>query len=299
MNNFSNEQWRGHFAMLLFAVFVAGSFSLGSLVANEITPKAITTARFIGAALVMGIFARLQGPVNGQSMGVMWRYPLMGGLIATYFLLMFEGLKTADPISASAVFTLVPVMSAGFGYLLLRQLMTRRMALALAVGAGGALWVIFRGELGALSSLAVGRGELIFFIGCIFHAFYAPLVRKLNRGETAIMFAFGTLAGGAFFLLLISFRDMLATDWLALPVIVWVTIGYLVIFSTASSFVLLQYATLRLPSAKVMAYTYLTPSFVILWEIAFGNSWPPLTVMLGVLVTVFALLILLKDEATS
>ena len=70
---------------------------------------------------------------------------MLGGLFAFYFVLMFEGLKTAPPVSAAAVFTLTPVMAGGFGWLLLRQIMTPRMALALAIGALGALWVIFRG----------------------------------------------------------------------------------------------------------------------------------------------------------
>ena len=59
---------------------------------------------------------------------------------------------------------------------------------------------------------------------------------------------------------------------------------------------LLQYATLRLPSAKVMAYTYLTPTWVILWELALGRGAPPLLVVVGVGLTALALLMLVKDE---
>ncbi len=62
------------------------------------------------------------------------------------------------------------------------------------------------------------------------------------------------------------------------------------------TFVLLQYATLRLPSAKVMAYTYLTPSWVILWELALDRAAPPGIVLAGVAMTVLALGLLLKDE---
>ena len=62
---------------------------------------------------------------------------MLGGLFAIYFILMFEGLKTAPPVAAAAVFTLTPVMSAGFGWLLLRQVTTGWIALALSVGAGG------------------------------------------------------------------------------------------------------------------------------------------------------------------
>ena len=62
---------------------------------------------------------------------------------------------------------------------------------------------------------------------------------------------------------------------------------------------LLQFATLRLPSAKVMAYTYLTPSWVILWEIALGREAPQGMVLVGVGLSVVALLLLLKPEDQS
>jgi len=80
---------------------------------------------------------------------------------------------------------------------------------------------------------------------------------------------------------------------------VWITLTYLVLISTATTFVLLQYATLRLPSAKVMAYNYLTPVWVILWQVALGDGWPRVNILLGVAATVVALLILLKDEEAS
>ena len=66
--------------------------------------------------------------------------------------------------------------------------------------------------------------------------------------------------------------------------------------ASAATFVLLQFATLHLPSAKVMAYTYLTPSWVILWEMALGHGAPVAWVLGGVALTVVALLVLLRDE---
>jgi hypothetical protein len=45
-----------------------------------------------------------------------------------------------------------------------------------------------------------------------------------------------------------------------------------------------------------MAYTYLTPSWVILWEIALGNGAPPTLVLGGVLLTIVALVLLLRED---
>ena len=209
---------------------------------------------------------------------------------------MFEGLKTAPPVSAAAVFTLTPILSALFGWLVLRQVTTARMALALSVGAAGALWVIFRADLGALLRFDIGRGEAIYFVGCMVHAAYVPFVRLMNRGERPLVFTFGMVVAGTLVLTVLGWSAIRATDWAALPGIVWVTLAYTVVFATAGSFVLTQYAALRLPSAKVMAYTYLTPAWVILWQIALGHGAPAGRVMLGVVAVMIALWLLLKDE---
>ncbi len=283
--------------MLAFSALVAGSFSLGHLVANEVAPPALMAVRFVLAAVVMGAVIVVGPGLRRRHFAAPWRYLVLGAMLAIYFVLMFEGLKTAKPISASAVFTLMPLMAAVAGYFILGQVTTRRMAAALAIAALGALWVIFRGDLAALMTFDVGRGEVIFFTGIISHAVYTPMVKKLNRGESPIVFTFGTLVGGSIILLLFGARDLVATDWRALPSIVWITLGYLVIFSTATSFVAVQYAVLRLPAAKVLAYTYLTPTWVILWEFAFGNGVPRPMMILGVGATIVALVMLLKDEA--
>jgi drug/metabolite transporter (DMT)-like permease len=283
--------------MLTFSALVAGSFSLGSMSANMISPAALNTARFVIAAIVIAVAVIATTGVKREATEAPWRYFILGGLFAVYFVLMFEGLKTAKPVSAAAVFTLTPVIAAGFGWLVLRQTTTPRMALALAVGATGALWVIFRADFAALRSFEVGRGEAVYFIGCVSHALYTPMVRKLNRGEPAVVFTLGTLLAGGSLLFVYGWRDLLGTDWLALPAIVWITIFYVAVAASSATFVLLQFASLRLPSAKVMAYTYLTPTWVILWEIALGKGAPPPLVLGGISLTILALYLLLRDDA--
>ncbi len=282
--------------MLLFSALVGGSFALGGMVANDIAPAALNAARFAIATVVIGAAALATTGISGAALRAPWRYLVLGGLFAGYFVLMFEGLKTAPPVSTAAVFTLAPVLAAGFGWLLLRQVTTGRIALALAVGAVGALWVIFRADLGALLRLDVGRGEAIYFVGVALHALYTPMVRRLNRGEPPVVFTLGMLVAGLLVLVLYGWSDIRATDWAGLPARVWVALLYLSIAASAMTFVLLQYATLHLPSSKVMAYTYLVPSWVALWEIALGHGAPPPLVLVGVGLTVVALVMLLKEE---
>ncbi len=290
---------RGHLAMLAFTVLVAGSFSLGAMIANEISPLALNAVRFFTASLLLGALVLLTGGVPRSALKAPWRYFLLGALFSVYFVLMFEGLKSAPPVSAAAVFTLVPLMAAGFGWLLMRQITTPRMALALAIGGLGALWVIFRADPLALLALDLGRGEAVYIVGCVAHALFTPMLRMVNRGERSLVYSFLFTTAGFVFLACLGWGSVLATDWTALSWLVWATVLYLSVFATAGSFFMLQYAALVLPAAKVMAYTYLTPAWVTCWELALGHDAPSPLVLCGVVLTLVALALLVKDEETT
>lgn len=287
---------QGHLAMLLFAALVGGSFSLGGLAAPYIAPTALNAVRFVMAAVLLWALVPLSGGAPRQMFAAPWRYIGLAGLYVLYFVSMFEGLKTAEPVSMAAVYTSNPGLTALFGYLVVSQITTPRMALAIVIGTIGALWVVFRGDPQALWAFDVGYGEMIFGLGCVAHALYSPLLRRWTRGEPGIAFNATILSVGAVMLLIWAGPDMINTDWAALPAVVWIAIAYIATFATALSLLCVRYATLRLPSAKVMAYTYLVPSSVIVWQICLGQGVPPAMVLPGVALTVLALLLLLKDE---
>ncbi|WP_421905609.1 DMT family transporter [Mameliella sp.] len=291
-----SEAGRGHLAMLGFAMLVSGSFSLGAMAAPFIEPEVLNAVRFLLAGAVLWGWALATGKVTRAVFDAPWRYFVLAGLFVVYFVTMFEGLKTAAPVSMAAVFTLNPALTAIFGYLVVQQITTARMALAIVIGGIGALWVIFDADLAALMRFEVGRGEAIYFWGCVAHALYAPMLRKLSRGESGIAFNAGILTAGSVILCIWAGPDLMAMDWGALPMIVWWTILYVALAATGVTFLILRYAALRLPAAKVMAYTYIVPSCVILWELVLGRGVPTAMVLPGVALTAFSLLLLLKDE---
>ncbi|MQY42142.1 EamA family transporter [Epibacterium sp. SM1969] len=292
----SRAEWQGHGAMLLVSGLVGGSFSVGGQIAGEVDAAALNALRFAGAAVIVGLLVATTTGFQAQSFRAPWRFVVLGSIFGGYFILMFYGLEHASAISTSAVYTLIPMLTAGFGWLILRQVTTVRMAVALVVGALGAIIVIFRGEFDLLLSFQVGQGEAVFFIGCVVHAIYTPLMRKLNWGETAASFTFGVLIAGALALTAFGWGDIRSIDWTALGLKVWGSIAYLAVFASAVTFVLLQFAVLRLPSAKVMAYSYLVPSWVILWDLGFGIAPPSGIVILGPVLSGLALLMLLQND---
>lgn len=286
------EKILGHLAMLLFAALIAGSFSLGHKAAPFIGAAALNAIRFVLATAFMAgiVFFILPGKKHAPA-GV-WRFVILGALMATYFILMFVTLKITDPVSAGAVFTLMPLMSTGFGWIILGQRTRPIVLISSIIGACGAVWLIFRADIDAILSFDIGRGEVIFAIGCAAHAAYVPLVRKFRQSEPVAVFTVWTLAATTIWILFFGTGQLAQTDFAQLPTIVWVAIAYLAVFTTAGTFFLLQFAALHLPSSKILSYGYFTPVFIIVIEGLSGHGWVPPSVLAGAVVTAGALLVM-------
>ncbi|AOF91285.1 eamA-like transporter family protein [Sinorhizobium sp. RAC02] len=291
------EKLKGHLAMLLFSVLIAGSFSFGGLAARYMDAEPLTLWRYILTIIVMAALAFGAFKVPAVWPKEVWRFLFLGGLIAIYMLTMFTALEFTSPIATGAVFTLMPLLSAGFALPVLGQKTRPGVLAGLLIAAAGAVWVIFRGNIDAILSFDIGTGEMIFFAGVICHALYVPLIRRFDRGEPAVAFGFWVTVGAALWLVPPGIRGLLETDFSALPLAVYAAVAYLAVVTTAFTFLLLQYASMRLPASKVLGYGYLTPSFIILLEGLLGHGWASLPVLAGALVTAcgLALMAFLPD----
>lgn len=73
---------RGHLAMLLFSALVAGSFSLGVMIANDIAPAALNALRFALAAVLVGAAAFGSHGLPADAFRAPWRYAVLGAFLA-------------------------------------------------------------------------------------------------------------------------------------------------------------------------------------------------------------------------
>ena len=285
--------------MMLFALLIAGSFFIGKRAAPHIEPAALNAVRYLFAIPIMGAFAFAFTPPGMRATLIkpkaIWRFFILGGLMAFYFVSMFTALRLTSSVSTGAVMTLMPLMSAGFAFLLLRQSARPVVIGSLSLAAAGTVWVIFRGDIEAIMGFAIGAGELIFFCGVAAHSLNNALVKKFNRGETTLMFSFYTVLATGICLFVYGAPAVAQTDWLHLPAIVWWCVLYLAPATTAATIFLLQFAVMRIPAAKAVAYTLLTPSYVIILEGIAGSGWVSLNVMAGAIVTLIGLAILVAS----
>lgn len=287
---------KAHAAMLVFAFLVSTSFTIGRALTFSLDPVPLTFLRFLMAVAIFTLVAlasneRFSLPRPGDLL----RYLFLAFLLVTFFVTMFEGLRWTTPLNAGAVFTLVPLMTVVIAFVVLRQRLSAFGFGCLLIASASALWIMFNGRLEHLLALKIGKGELIFLIGCATYAGYSPAVRKMHKGRELVFLTLWTFVACCALLLAYGWHGIVEAPWLLTSPLVYLGVAWLAVFTTAITFYLIQYATVRLPSAKVMSYTLLIPAFILLQRLANGGSWPSLSVLAAVAVLITAMLALQRS----
>lgn len=291
-----SETFKAHAAMLLFAFLVSTSFTVGRAITFALDPAALTFLRFSLAVVIFtGISIASKQTFRVPSLTGWLRYFFLALLLVIFFITMFEGLRWTTPIAAGAVFTLIPFMTAIIALVGFGQTMGLVSFSGLLIASLASIWIMFGGDLAALTALRLGKGELIFLVGCISYAGYAPAVQKLHNGDGLVHLTLWTLFAGAVLLFIYGGPAIINTSWQLVPSYVYLGIIWLAVFTTAITFYLIQYAAVRLPSVKVMSYTLLIPAFILLQQLLGGESWPDMSVLIALGVLSAAMLILQRN----
>ncbi len=283
--------WILHLLMLVAATLVSTSFTVGKAIAEGLDPAVLTLIRFLLAALLLLPYIYKCYGLERPTLSDLGRYSFISGALVAFFWLMFLSLRWTTALNTSVIFTLVPGISGIYSAVILRERLGRYRLTALFLAMAGAVWVIFQGDVNRLLSLDLGKGDLIFFYGCLFMAAYTPLVKLLHRGESMAVMTFWVLVTGTFWLFLLGGNRLATVDWSSVELIVWSGIVYLAIFSTIITFFLTQIATISLGPTRVMAYSYLYPPMVLVIDWILGNGVPPIQTVAGLLLIVPAMVI--------
>jgi drug/metabolite transporter (DMT)-like permease len=286
---------RVHLLLLFSTTIVSTSFIVAELITESLDPMVLTFVRFLLAALILLPLVAFRWGLK-INLAVFLRYGCISACLVVFFWSMFMSLRFTSSLNISVLFTLVPVISALYASLINRERIIRSLMLALVTGLVGAVWVIFRGDLGLLAALAWNRGDLIFFGGCLAMALYTPLIRLVQRGEPLEVMTFWVLVSGCLWMLPVTVYKLGSVSLAETGPDVWLWIAYLALFSTVVSFYITQYATKIIGPTRTISYSYLYPLLVMLLNFLLGHGWPPLRVIPGIVLSLAAMLLLVHSS---
>ena len=282
--------------MLAFSIFVSGSFTFGSLIANEISPELLTFYRFLLATIILGVILYFNKSIYSHHLKNIWRYFVLGAIYSIYFVFMFIALRYTSTISTSAIFALMPFATLILDSMIFNKKSHSLIWLALCISSVGALYIVFDGSLINALNFKLDFGELIFLIGTIVYSSYALVQPRLNFGENLLITTFGVLTAGTLILamsIIIQGLDFTPTN---ISIGLVFLIIYLAIFASIGTILCLNFASSRIPGTNVMAYSLLIPFWVLMFETFTKDSFAPGYTYVGIIPIGFGLLLLYRNS---
>lgn len=283
---------RAHVGMLLWAIIVGLSFPVVKLMTEGLPPLLLTALRFAMAAIVVWPLVWRRPDYWPSAPGIAL-YTLMGLCLAGFFGSMFWSAHRMTALSMSTLYVSVPLLAYCLGRAFAVETRAGGLLIILAVGAAGALGLVWAESPQRLAELQLGIGEAVFFAGCAAFALY-PVLSKwgLRQGwlsEVAAVRTLWSLLAGSVLVAMLGLTLETPGGLAAMTISDVLLLVYLGVFSSGLTFWLQQRATALLTPSAVTAYSYLVP-FVSMVLLLFtqpqhlGWQWLPgsLMVMLGI-----------------
>ena len=169
------------------------------------------------------------------------------------------GLSVTSPVNASIVTTSMPIFAMILAFLILKEPITAKKAGGVAMGCAGAVILIVTSVAAANSKVGDIRGDLLCLGAQLSFALYLSLFSPLIRRYSVItvnkwMFTYATAM-----ILPFTFGRVSSIDYAAIPTSTWLETGFVVVFGTYVSYILMMIGQHTLRPTVVSIYNYVQP----------------------------------------
>jgi drug/metabolite transporter (DMT)-like permease len=186
--------------------------------------------------------------------------------VAFNMLLFFRGLDLTQPINAGVIMVISPLLVTSFGIFAKKKMPNFIIWAGIILGLGGAWGLILAGKGGIHGSL----GDFYIFLNAVFYSIYLVRVKPMMKEFKPLWVVFWVMVVGWMVLIFVGFEQVQMVQWNLLPTMAWLSIGFVVVFTTFFAYQLNIWALAHADSTLVGAYIYLQPLFTACFAIYFG-----------------------------
>lgn len=261
---------KAHLALLGANVIYGANYIIAKgIMPNKIGPTAFVFIRLSCCVLLFWTIKLLfvKEKVEKKDFLMLALCGLFGG--AANQLLFFHGINLTSPIDASIIQTATPVLVLIFSVLILNEKVTQNKLLGITLGATGAIFLILYGNkaIGTSSFL----GNLFVLLNACSYGLYLVLAKTLMKKYHAITVASWLFLFGFLYVFPFGISEFLNTNFEAFTVSTYLTVGYVVLFTTFFAYLFNIYALNHLAPSVTSSYVYLQPvvSFLLVSILAY------------------------------
>jgi len=267
-----DRNFKGH-AALLVAYIIFGlntPISKNILAQEEICSAFALTFYRIGGAAVL--FWTLSLFVKKESVPLSELFMLFGASIfgvSVNQMSFIIGLSHTSPIDASVIVTIAPIITMILAAFFLKEPVTWKKAIGIAIGASGALLLILNENSNEQhSSNAIGN--LLCLLSVVTFSIYLTVFRKFILKYNSVtlmkwMFLFASMCCLPF-----CWKDVVAVRYMAIPATIYLQMIFVVAFATFIAYLLIPTGQKYLRPTIVSMYNYLQPIISSLIVVALG-----------------------------
>ncbi len=179
-------------------------------------------------------------------------------------LTFLHAIAHTTPVDLSVMSTTTPIFTMFVAAIFLREPITWKKALGVALSFGGILWLILQSTFASNGpSETEPIGIMYCFANYIVFALYLGTCRPLIAHYTVVTSMKWMFLASFLLSLPFSMPHLPQSDFAAVPSQVWWEIGYMIIFSTFLAYYLIPVGQQRIRPTLVSMYGYLQPIIAI------------------------------------
>jgi drug/metabolite transporter (DMT)-like permease len=263
---------RAHLALVGTTLIFGMHYSIAKgLMPASFTPAQLIFFRLLGGVIIFWIFQRLFVPekVNRRDLGLLALCGILG--FALNQALFYEGLNLTNPVDASLIHVMNPILVLVFAHLIIHERITWIKSGGIALGVAGSLILILTRGGGRFEG-NLTLGNILVLFNMVFYALYLVIIKPLTaRYHTTTILKWVSFFG---FISIAPFtiRDTLAYDVTSMTLDAFLGLAYVILLNTFIAYLLINFALKQLSPGVVSYYNYLQPVIATIMSVSTGQA---------------------------
>lgn len=261
---------RGHL-MLLGAAVLWGCNApmIKDLQGLGVPALVVADMRAVGAAVAFWVMSLFVGGGERVSVSMLGRLCVAGILCIVLNQVLFTvGVNYTSPIDATVISTMLPIVTMIFAAIILKESITGMKVVGIAVGAAGALTLVFGGGGSSVGGGLVG--DALCFTAQVSCALYMVIFSNTIHRYSVVTLMKWLFLFSAIIVTMVTWPSVVAVDYASLPLKAWGEMMFIVFGGTFVSYIFFTGGQKLLRPTVVSMYNYVQPIVATVLSVAMG-----------------------------
>lgn len=257
-------------ALVATSIFGINHTLAKGLMPDYIQPLGFVTIRVLGAGILFWIisFFIKNEKIERRHWPRLLLSALFGMVINMIF--SFKGLSLSTPINSSVMVTITPILVFILSAVLIREKITILKGSGALIGLFGGLTLILFGVQQKVGAPNIPLGNVLLLINALSYGMFLIVAKPLTKTYHPITLMRWLFLTAIIINLPIGWSEFREVDWVNIPFSAFWRIGFVVLGTTFTTYLLNIYALKHLSASTIGVFTYLQPVIAIAFAIVSG-----------------------------